>query len=117
MKELFGQPYDKSDPYWVIKGYFDIIYDDDDFIEVAGYIVKRWGFGTDGAHCCFPDEYDDFEGVYFDWGFGDNFEPYSTVTVSEEVCFDHLRKACEIYTRLHPEDTETIANLLRQIPD
>ena len=43
MKELFGQPYSESDPYWVVKGYFDRMYDDGYFIEAVGYIVKRWG--------------------------------------------------------------------------
>ncbi|EKL0662061.1 ribonuclease toxin immunity protein CdiI, partial [Pseudomonas aeruginosa] len=55
MKELFGQPYSESDPYWVVKGYFDRMYDDGYFIEAVGYIVKRWGFSTDGAYCNFPD--------------------------------------------------------------
>ena len=43
MKELFGQPYRQSDPYWIVKGYFDRMYDDGRFIEAAGYIVRRWG--------------------------------------------------------------------------
>ncbi|HGW5505760.1 TPA: ribonuclease toxin immunity protein CdiI, partial [Pseudomonas aeruginosa] len=51
VKELFGQPYSESDPYWVVKGYFDRMYDDGYFIEAVGYIVKRWGFSTDGAYC------------------------------------------------------------------
>ncbi|WP_447444560.1 ribonuclease toxin immunity protein CdiI [Pseudomonas aeruginosa] len=55
VKELFGQPYSESDPYWVVKGYFDRMYDDGYFIEAVGYIVKRWGFSTDGAYCNFPD--------------------------------------------------------------
>lgn len=55
MRELFGQPYGESDPYWVVKGYFDRMYSDGCFLEAVGYIAKRWGFGTDGAYCNFPD--------------------------------------------------------------
>lgn len=55
MKELFGQPYRQSDPYWIVKGYFDRMYDDGRFIEAAGYIARRWGFSVDGAYCNFPD--------------------------------------------------------------
>ncbi|WP_241361022.1 ribonuclease toxin immunity protein CdiI, partial [Pseudomonas aeruginosa] len=66
MKELFGQPYSESDPYWVVKGYFDRMYDDGYFIEAVGYIVKRWGFSTDGAYCNFPDENSPFDEEHFE---------------------------------------------------
>ncbi|CDL84926.1 conserved hypothetical protein [Xenorhabdus szentirmaii DSM 16338] len=31
-KELFGQPYYHSDPHWVVKSYFDRMYNDGDFL-------------------------------------------------------------------------------------
>lgn len=55
MKELFGQPYTDSDPYWIVKGYFDRMYHDGNFIKSLELLVKRWGFSTDGAYCNFPD--------------------------------------------------------------
>ncbi len=116
--ELFGQPYSESDPYWVVKGYFDRMYDDGYFIEAVGYIVKRWGFSTDGAYCNFPDEnspFDEehFEGVEFSYGYPPKDE--DTIVVSEAVCSKFIRLACEKYLQRHPEDTEKVKELLDKL--
>ncbi|MBH3404649.1 ribonuclease toxin immunity protein CdiI [Pseudomonas glycinae] len=118
MRELFGQPYSQSDPNWIVKGYFDRMYDDGRFIEAVGYIVKRWGFSVDGAYCNFPDESspldeEHFEGVEFSYGYPPSDE--DTIVVSESVCTEYLRLACEKYLQLHPEDKAKIEELLRVI--
>lgn len=115
MKELFGQPYSESDPFWIVKAYFDRMYNDDYFIEAVGYIVKRWGFSTDGAYCNFPDEnssYDEerFEGVQFAYGYPPKDE--DTVVVSESVCSEYLRLACEKYLERNPKDAAKVKELL-----
>lgn len=43
MNELFGQPYDRRDSHWVIKAYFDRMYDDGRFIEAVEFLVKNGG--------------------------------------------------------------------------
>lgn len=118
MKELFGQPYSESDPFWIVKGYFDRMYNDDYFIEAVGYIVKKWGFSTDGAYCNFPDldsffEEEHFEGVEFAYGYPPRKE--DTVIVSEEVCSKYIRLACEKYVTLHPEDAVKVKDILDQL--
>ncbi|CNE79069.1 ribonuclease toxin immunity protein CdiI [Yersinia frederiksenii] len=118
-KELFGQPYDKSDSHWIIKGYFDILYGDGYFLEVIDNIVKKIGFCCDGAYCNFPDmnsyyEEEHFEGVEFAWGYPP--EEDDTIIVSEEACFSYVRLACEKYLQLHPEDSAKVSTLLAQLP-
>jgi hypothetical protein len=117
MKELFGQPYRQSDPDWIIKGYFDRMYDDDRFIEAAGYIVRRWGFSVDGAYCNFPDvnspsEEDRFDGVEFSYGYPSS--DADTIVVSEEVCMEYLRLACDKYLQRHPENKAEVDVLLSE---
>jgi len=41
-----------------------------------------------------------FDGVYFAVGFND---PSSTVYVSEQVCFEYAKHACERFMEIHPE--------------
>ncbi|WP_145594372.1 ribonuclease toxin immunity protein CdiI [Yersinia aleksiciae] len=119
MKELFGQPYDESDPYWVVKGYFDRMYNDDVFLDAVSSLVTKMGFSCDGAYCNFPDmdsyyDEDHFDGVEFAYGYPP--EEDDTVIVSEETCFEYVRLACEKYLQLHPEDTNKVNTLLSQLP-
>ena len=118
MKELFGQPYTDSDPYWIVKGYFDRMYHDGNFIKSLELLVKRWGFSTDGAYCNFPDlnsffEEEHFEGVEFAYGYPPKNE--DTVVVSEETCSKYIRLACDKYVSLHPEDTVKVREILDQL--
>ena len=118
MKELFGQPYDESDPTWVAKCYFDIIYNDGFFLKAIGYIIEKNSFFVDGAYCNFPDinsyfEEEHFEGVEFAFGYPPTEK--DTILVSEEICFKYVRLACEKYLQLHPEDMEKINELLDKI--
>ena len=53
MRELFGQPYDTTEENWVIKGYFDRMYSDGDFVRAIRLLVERNALNTDGAYCCF----------------------------------------------------------------
>jgi len=115
MQELFGQPYERSDFYWVVKGYFDRMYDDGNFIRSIGYIVKRCGFSTDGAYCNFPDmdspfEEEHFEGVEFAYGYPPADD--ETVVISEEACADFIRMACEKYLQRHPKEAAKIKEIL-----
>lgn len=118
MKELFGQPYSDSDPCWIVKGYFDRIYCDNNFFEAIVNIVKKRGFSTDGAYCNFPDKnspFDDgnFEGVEFAYGYPPTDE--ETVIVSDTVCSEYVRLACEKYLQRHPEDMKKIKEALKQL--
>lgn len=118
MRELFGQPYGESDPYWVVKGYFDRMYSDGCFLEAVGYIAKRWGFGTDGAYCNFPDmsslfSEEHFDGVEFSYGYPPGDE--GTIVVSEAICYAYIRQACERYLQRHPEDAKKVKEILDRI--
>ncbi|MDN4499666.1 ribonuclease toxin immunity protein CdiI [Pseudomonas mosselii] len=118
MKELFGQPYSDSDPYWVVKGYFDRMYHDGNFIRSIELLVERWGFSVDGAYCNFPDlngffEEEHFEGVEFAYGYPPKNE--GAVIVSEGVCSEYMRVACDKYVGLHPEDAAKVKGILSRL--
>ncbi|MBA0206318.1 ribonuclease toxin immunity protein CdiI [Pectobacterium aroidearum] len=102
----------------VIAGYFNIMSSDRNFIEATEYIIKKIGFNSDGAYCNFPDmnSYDEsehFEGVEFSVGYPAS--EADAVIVSEEICYQYVRLACERYVKLHPEDAEKIKFLLDTI--
>lgn len=59
-KFLFDLPYDYSNKNWIIKVYFDRMYNDRCFLEVIDSLIKNIGFSTDGAYCHFASEYDGF---------------------------------------------------------
>lgn len=63
------------------------------------------GCGEEGCYWYYPDmnspyPEDRFDGVYFAVGFND---PSSTVYVSEQVCFEYAKHACERFMEIHPE--------------
>lgn len=118
MKELFGQPYTDLDPYRVVKGYFDRMYHDGDFIKCLELLVKKWGFSTDGAYCNFPDlngffEEEKFEGVEFAYGYPPEEE--DTIVVSEAIFSKYIKLACEKYVNIHPEDSVKVKAILDQL--
>ena len=118
MKKLFDQPHDKLDKFWVLKLYFNIMYSDGNFIDAVERISRKWGFSTDGAYCRFPDmsgfdAEDHFEGVEFTYGILPN---ESSVVVSENVCFEFVKLACEIYIYRHPESFSEIKEIVNRIP-
>ncbi|AWH89387.1 ribonuclease toxin immunity protein CdiI [Limnobaculum parvum] len=118
-KELFGQPYSDTDPYWIVKSYFDRMYNDDKFLEAIELLTRRWTLNVDGAYCNFPDmdsydEEDHFDGVEFAYGYPP--EEDDIVIVSEEICYKYVRLACEKYLQLHPKDTEKVNTLLAKMP-
>jgi len=115
-KELFGQPYDNSDPHWIIKSYFDRMYGSGLFIKAIGYMAERNSFHVDGAYCSFPDMdscYDEehFEGVEFAYGYPP--EDNDTIVVSESICYKYLVIACNKYLKLHPEDNLKVNAILK----
>ncbi|NHR04294.1 ribonuclease toxin immunity protein CdiI [Chromobacterium haemolyticum] len=111
-KELFGQPYDESDPNWVVLAYLDRMYNDGKFIEAIESISDGVGLSVDGAYCHFPfmdSFYDDdrFKGVKFIYGYsvdGDDDE----VIVSLDVCLSLINVASAKYIKNHPEDERVV---------
>lgn len=118
-KNLFDMSDVHSGLNEIIVGYFNIMSSDKNFLEVIEHIIIKVGFNTDGAYCNFPDmdSYDEsehFEGVEFAVGYPAS--EADTVIVSEEVCYQYVRLACERYLQLNPEDTERLNNLLDKLP-
>ncbi|WP_256657134.1 ribonuclease toxin immunity protein CdiI [Pseudomonas sp. BCA13] len=80
--------------------------------------LRGGGFSTDGAYCNFPDENspfneENFEGVEFAYCYPPKDE--DIVVVSEVVCSEYIRLACEKYLQHHPEDAEKVKELLDKI--
>lgn len=117
-RHLFDRPMDPTDSYGVIKNYFDLMYNDDLFLDAVENIIQKKSFMSDGVYCYFPDmdsyeEDEHFEGVQFAIGYPP--PEAELITVSEEVCYSFVRLACEKYLKLHPEDTDKFNELLAKI--
>ncbi|AVA39470.1 TPA: ribonuclease toxin immunity protein CdiI [Proteus mirabilis] len=115
MKYLFELPYEKSEPNWTIKSYFDLIYNDGCFLDAVSNIVQKESFVLDGIYCFFPDMNsadvsDHFLGVKF--GIGYPLTDKDIVIVSEDTCYQFIRLSCEKYLLMHPEDKIKIKMIL-----
>lgn len=118
-KELFNSSDIQAGLNVIITSYFDRMYEDNKFIRAIELLSKRWTLNTDGSYCNFPDmnsfyEEEHFEGVEFAMGYPPTEE--ETVIVSEKICYDYVRLACERYIKLHPEDADIINKLLAKMP-
>ncbi|WP_380184864.1 ribonuclease toxin immunity protein CdiI [Kalamiella sp. sgz302252] len=118
-KELFNQKDIDEGLNLVIISYFERLYDENKFLEAIELLSKKWTLNVDGAYCNFPDmnSYDEsehFEGVEFAIGYPP--EKDDTVIVSEDICYQYVRLACEKYLRLHPEDTGKVEELMTKLP-
>lgn len=119
IKELFNQQDIDDGLNIIIVSYFDRMYEDGNFVDTIELLSRKWTLSTDGAYCNFPDmnSYDEsehFEGVEFAMGYPPTED--DTVIVSEEVCYQYVRLACEKYLKLHPEDTDVIKEILAKMP-
>lgn len=117
MKEIFGQPYDSSDRFWIVKAYFDFMYKDGYFFDAIENISKKWGFGTDTVSCSFPDKNslfkeNHFDGVEFSFGVSPDDD---VVVVSENECLEIARLACMKYAELHPNCSERIDAVIEKL--
>lgn len=115
MKELFLGSWDKSDPYWVIKVYFNIMYADGNFIEALTLLTSSKGLSTDGAYCHFLcHEHPNSREVEFAFGYPPTEE--DEIIVDEAICFKYAREASELYLREHPDKAAIIERLVASIP-
>ncbi|MEZ7213920.1 ribonuclease toxin immunity protein CdiI [Klebsiella spallanzanii] len=114
MNELFDQPYDTTEENWVVKGYFDRMYSDGDFVRAIKLLVERNVLNTDGAYCDFIDNIDDGSvGGEFAWGHPPSED--ETVIVSEETCFEYLKLAAKKYIQRHPEDACVVQSIVSKL--
>lgn len=118
-KELFSQQDIDDGLDLIIVSYFDRMYGDGKFLDAIDLLSRKWTLNVDGAYCHFPDmnSYDEsehFDGVEFAIGYPPS--DAESVIVSEDVCYQYVRLACEKYLKLHPEDVEKIKDLLTKLP-
>ncbi|OAT47882.1 hypothetical protein M997_1384 [Proteus hauseri ATCC 700826] len=115
MKFLFELPYEKSEPSWTIKSYFDLIYNEGCFLEAVSNLIQKESFVLDGIYCFFPDMNssdvsEHFSGVKF--GIGYPLTDKDIITVSEDICYKYIRLSCKKYLLMHPKDKIKINILL-----
>lgn len=109
-KKLFKNVDCKNDPQWVVKEFFNSIYQRDNFLWVLPLIVENKGCGVNEDYCFFPDMNDPdpfyhVTGVTF--GTMDN-----EVTISDDQCNTYLMEACDRYLEDNPEDRDLVINAL-----
>jgi hypothetical protein len=104
-----------NDPHWVVKDFFNSIYQQDKFLWALPLLVEKKGFGINEEFCFFPDLNDPdpiyhFSGVTF--GTMDD-----EVIVSDDQYNKYLKEACERYIEDNPEDRGLVAQVLGETRD
>ena len=109
--KLFNVDFE-GDPHWIVKEFFNSIYQQDRFLWALPLIVEKKGCGVNEEFCFFPDLKDPdpvyhFAGVTF--GTMDD-----EVIISEEQCNAYLKEACDRYLEYNPEDLGLITRAVRE---
>jgi len=117
-KHLFEERLDTSNPAWIVKRYFDEVYDSGHFVHVVSLLAKRWGYITDDVACHFPDhdsffEEDRFEGVQFIVALP--LPQPDEVVASDAEFVAWLQESCRRYLLKHPSDEAEISEALGQL--
>lgn len=92
---------DILDKFSIAKLFFNLVYQDNYFLDVINHLTNRRGFVFNDIGCIFPDidsyyEEDHFNGVCF-------FIGEQELIVSDNEFKNLLRDACEKYNEIHPE--------------
>ena len=108
--QLFKNIDFKNDPYWVVKEFFNSIYQQDKFLWALPLLVEKKGCGVNEEFCFFPDLNDPdpvyhFTGVTFGT-IGDE------VIVTDDQCSTYLMDACDRYLKDNPEDRDLVTHAL-----
>lgn len=100
MNALFNN-IDALDKFSTAKLFFNLVYQDNCFLEVVDHLVNGRGFVLNDIGCVFPNvdsyyEEDRFSGVYF-------FIGEQELTISDNEFEKLLHDACKKYNEIHPE--------------
>jgi hypothetical protein len=99
-----------SDNQWVVKEFFNSVFQQGDFLWVLPLISKKIGCTINDDFCFFsnlndPDPTYNFSGVMF--GIMDD-----ELTISEDDFFKYLRVACDLYLMEKPSDRLEVERIL-----
>jgi hypothetical protein len=100
--QLFENVNFRGDPHADVKGFFNNVYEQGEFLWALKEIADRRGCGVNYDICMFPDFTDadvelHFKGVKF-YSFDDE------VVVSEDECKQYMKAACVEYLEKHPSE-------------
>lgn len=100
MSKIFNN-IDIFDKFLTAKLFFNLVYQDNYFLDVINHLIHRRGFVFNDIGCVFPDgdsyyEEDRFNGVLF-------FIGDKELIVSDNEFQSLLYDACEKYNEIHPE--------------
>lgn len=101
-KTFYSEAEALHNPEKTIKYCFNIFYHDGLFLKAIYYfLVKNESFQEEGCYWLYPEEYDDYKNVVFEFGFND---PDWSVSVSEIECFEYVKIACKRFLEIHREE-------------
>ena len=115
INQLFRNVDYKNDPHWVVKEFFNSVYQQDKFLWALPLIIEKKGCGVNEEFCLFPDLNDPtpiyhFAGVTF--GTMDD-----EVIITEKQCNAYIKEACDHYLEENPGEREKITNILSRVVD
>lgn len=111
-RTLFAISNVENNSEWIIKEFFNSVYDQGEFISVVNVISARRSCVINEDYCLFPElDSPDFE-LHFD---GVKFGIMSDqIVITDDVFREFLCEACHRYIRFHPEDRDALS--IMQLP-
>lgn len=108
--QLFKNVDYKSDPHWVVKEFFNSVYQQEKFLWVLPLLVGRKGCGVNEEFCFFPNLNDPDPTYHFS---GVTFGTMGEETIVTDEQFNaYLKDACDLYLRNRPADESLVARAL-----
>ena len=102
--DLFEKIDRTNDPYQIVKSALNSSLGWG-FISALDRWLRGVSYGDEYAGCDFPEDDDQFKGIrcYF---------LDDEIIISEQVFFEHLRKACQRYIELHPDRKDKLEQII-----
>lgn len=99
-----------NDPYWIVKEFFNSIYEQGRFLWALPLIFEKKGCAVNKEYCFFSDLNDSDPSSHFSGVMFGTFE--DQVIVSSERCLVYLKIACDRYLEENPEDRSLVTSIL-----
>lgn len=104
----------RSDPHWMVKSFFNYVYEQGALVDALKSITQRCGYAYNEEYLFFPDLGDPDPNFHFDGvTFGMSNEE---VIITERECWHYVRQAAAFWIERNNADAVSVESILPGIP-